>query len=337
MTPAERAQARLEALAARLEPRLRLAFLSAVAAIGAADAAELVRRLENGTPDDVAAWLLAQPAVTGALANLRALYAEGVIKLAKTEAAEVSRTLRIRVAAPVASPALVAGVRRWENGAFANVQAELRAGLREVVADELARGVGPRQVAVALKAGFAQSGLTPYDVKIVRSFRAALEEGRYRDALGRSLRDLRSDRTLQRLLKDGGSLSKTQIEKMVAAYQRKLVAWRAETFARTNAIQAANEATVATWRAAIEQGAAIATEVRRYWVVARDERLCRNCEPVPGLNADGVDLDGSFETPLGPALMPPLHPNCRCVAVVTVEPKGVRRAAAPGSTVLLLP
>ncbi|MBY0490617.1 MAG: phage head morphogenesis protein [Gemmatimonadaceae bacterium] len=337
MTSAELAQARLDALAARLEPRLRAAFLAAVAALGAADAAELVRRLTSGSPEEVAGWLMAQPAVTAALAAVRGLYAEGVVRLAASEAASLSATLRIRVAAPVVSPPLIEAVRRWENGAFARVKLDVQGGLRDIVAEELTRGVGPRQVAVRLKAGVAGGGLTPYDLKIIRSFRAALEEGRFRDALGRTLRDLRSDRTLERLLRDGGTLTPAQIEKMVQAYQRKLAAWRAETFARTNAIQAVNEATKASWRAAIEQGTVPATELRQFWVVARDERLCPICAPVPDLNRDGIELDGEFITPLGAVPSPPLHPNCRCVTFIRHVRPGVRQRPAPGQDVLLLP
>jgi hypothetical protein len=173
-----------------------------------------------------------------------------------------------------------------------------------VIATELQRGIGPRQVAVALKQGVG-GGLTAYDAKIVQSFRQALEDGRTGDAMRRALRDRR--------LKVTPNLPPAQIEKAVDAYRRKLIAFRAETFARTAAMQAANEANAVGWYEAIRQGAVPASEVRQFWVVSPDERLCEVCAPIPSLNKDGVPLGDSFITPNGPMLHPPAHANCRCV------------------------
>jgi hypothetical protein len=211
------------------------------------------------------------------------------------------------VVAPVQSPELIAAVRRWEDGAFSRVRADVRDGLREVIATELQRGIGPRQVAVSLKQGVG-GGLTAYDAKIVQSFRQALEDGRTGDAMRRALRDRRRKIT--------ADLTPAQIDKAVDAYRRKLIAFRAETFARTAAMQAANEANAVGWYEAIRQGAVPASEVRRYWIVARDERLCEVCSPIPDQNRDGVPLGESFITPNGPTLLPPIHPNCRCTTFI---------------------
>jgi hypothetical protein len=145
-------------------------------------------------------------------------------------------------------------------------------------------------------------------------------------------RDKRFDRSLT-----GKPLKPEEIEKMVAAYRRELVAFRAETFARTAAIQAANEASSESWRAAVAQGAIPATEVKRYWIVAQDERLCKICEPIPRMNPDGVALDGTFMTPVWPREGPTMHPGCRCTVFVRRERAGVIRAPQPGTTRLILP
>lgn len=331
MSPAERAQRRLQALADALEPRLRDRFLRMARVLPPDEIADLVRLLEAGDLDGAVSLVFDRSQATQALTTIRAEFARGVAEVTQRIQRDLS-LVGIRVIVPISSPALIERVRLWEDTAFRRVNEELRAGLRETIATELQRGIGPRQVAVALKGPITPVGLTAYDVRIVQSFRAALEEGRYRDALQRALRDRRSDRSLVARLTSGKPLTPQQIDQMTAAYQRKLVAFRAETFARTAAIQAANDANQASWLEAVEQGQVSEDEVRRYWIVSEDERLCATCAPIPGLNPDGVGLRQPFITPLGPRMGPTMHPRCRCVCFTRRERAGVRRAPAPGST-----
>ena len=329
MTPAERAQRRLQDLADRLEPSLRRAFLDMARGLAPESLAELVRLLESGQLDAAVAYLTGSPRAVAAVSAARSAYAGGIIRTVSAVVRDIASESprRLVIASPVASPDLIAAVRRWEDGAFARVQREVREGLRATIATELERGIGPRQVAVRLKAGMG-GGLTAYDRKIIANFRRELEEGRIGDASRRALRDRRLRLT---------NLTPAQIDKAVAAYERKLVAFRAETFARTAAMQAANEASGVGWKEAVRQGVVPAAEVRRYWVVSADERLCQVCAPVPGLNENGVGLDDLFTTPNGPALHPPLHPKCRCTTWTRRVRAGVRQLPAPGTTRLVLP
>lgn len=332
MSPAERAQRRLQQLADRVEPGLRDAFLRMARAMAPDQIADLVRLLEDGAVDEAVDLVMRQSGTRAAIADVRATYARAVIALSRAAAVDLGRALRITVAAPVLSPPLVSAVRRWEDAAFARVLEDVREGLRETIATEVARGLGPRQVAVALKGAIGSGGLTAYDARIIASFRAALEEGRFADALGRTIRDKRFDRTLQRLAQ-GGKLTPAQVEKMVAAYRRKLVAWRAETFARTAAIQAANEASAVAWHEAVASGAIPAAEVRRYWVIAEDERTCKVCDGIAKAHPLGVGL----AEPFGKIQAPPAHPSCRCTVWIRRERTGVERRPTPGSTRLILP
>lgn len=325
MTPRERAQLRLQLLAERIEPALRARFLQVALSLRVTSIERVAQLLAANDLDGAVRYLFEQPGMSVALTELRAAYAAGVLRLVRDVARDLSGELRVTVVTPVLTPPLIAAVRRWEDGAFANVAAELRLGIRETIALELQRGIGPRQVAVALKSGIGAGGLTAYDAKIIASFRAALEEGRMADALGRALRDKRFDRSLT-----GKRLLPAQIDKMVEAYRRKLVAFRAETFARAASMQAANEASAVGWHAAVEQGRIPYVEVRRYWVVAQDERLCPTCEPVPRQNPNGTGLDDDFQTPVGAVYAPPLHPNCRCTTFIRREERGVRQLPRPG-------
>lgn len=310
MTPAERAQQRLQALAERLEPGLRRAFLAYARSLAPDRVADVVRLLEAGNLDAVVQLLTTAPVSVAATAAVRATWTAGLLRLVQSTVRDLNAggggwTRRtVTVVAPVQSPELIAAVRRWEDGAFRRVQADVRDGLRATIATELERGIGPRQVAVALKEGVG-GGLTAYDRRIIANFRRELAEGRIGDARRRALRDRR--------LKITADLTPAQIDKAVAAYERKLIAFRAQTFARTAAMQAANEANAVGWYEAIRQGAVPASEVRAFWVVSPDERLCEVCAPIPSLNKQGVPLGDAFLTPNGPMLHPPAHANCRCV------------------------
>lgn len=320
MSPAERNARRLEQWADQMSPALAREFRRMVQSLAPDEIADIVRRLERGDIDSVVTEILARSEAQAASTAVRARYAQGLLNATRDAVRLLAVDLRVVMTAPVMSPELVAAVRRWEDGAFARVREDIRAGLRETIAIELQRGIGPRQVAVALKGPLSPAGLTAYDARIVASFRQALTEGRFGDVLGskrngvysggRRLRDLRSDRTLAALQRKGGQLTPEQIDRMVAAYQRKLVAFRAETFARTAALDAANEANAVAWHEAVTQGRISENEVRRYWIVADDERLCKVCAPIPGLNPTGVGLREPFVTPQGPVVGPTLHPNC---------------------------
>lgn len=322
--------ARLRALADRIAPSLRRAYLRALDQLRASFATtEVVRALDSGDIELAVQRVFDSAQADAALRAIRVKYVEGVVQLlppASDALPRVPGRLAIRVQAPVVSPELIAAARRFEDNAFARITAQARDGLRARVAAELERGIGPRQIASALKTQMGV-GLTAYDEQLVGSFRRALVEGRTRDALARALRDVRFDRSLA-----NGTLTPEKIERMVTAYRRKLVAFRADTFARTTAIQAANEASLASWESAVAQGAVDIDTIRRYWIVSDDERLCPICEPIPDTNADGVGLRDTFDTPVGPLLTPTAHPNCRCTVWIRVERAGVRQRPAPGTT-----
>lgn len=329
----ELAQRRLHTLADQIDPSLRQAFLALIKKLAPESIAELTRLLEIGDLYGAAQYLADGPRATTAWTTMRTVYAESIVRLTKAIARDLASAgprLRLVVVAPVASPALVAAVRQWEDQSFSRIKRDITEGLRELVASELQRGLGPRQVALRLKAGITNGGLTAYDRRIIESFRRSLQEGRIGDATRRLLRDKR--------LRLSKAMSPEQIDKAVAAYERRLVALRAETFARTNAMAAANAAAEVSWREAIAQNQITANQVRRYWIVAKDERLCPQCAPMPESNSDGVGLDELFVVPTAAAedqgigiQYPPLHPNCRCTVWIRLVRAGVTPSPAPGT------
>ena len=330
MTPAERAHRRLLELADTLEPSLRRAFLRVAQTLTIDEMASVVRLLERGDVDAVVRLVFERPQVTEALGRLRAEWTGGVIRLAAKVASDMRQQVALRVLVePVVSQPIIDAVRRFDNGAFRAIQQDLQAGMREAVANRLAAGMGPRQVAVALKSGMA-SGLTAFDEGILANQRRELESGEFKKALRRKLRHGRYDRRLEKLAGTDGKLRPEQINKMMEASRQKLIKLRAETFARTAAIDAANEATHASWLAGVEQGLYPADEIRRFWIVADDERLCAVCGAIPKLNPEGVGLNVLFLMADGGRILhPTAHPNCRCTVFLRHQPAGVRPAPAP--------
>jgi hypothetical protein len=111
---------------------------------------------------------------------------------------------------------------------------------------------------------------------------------------------------------EAGELTPAFINDMEALYAQRLIAARAETIARTETLGAANWGAQESWRQAVQDGG-LPGEVKQFWIVTPDDRLCPICVEIPGMNPDGVGLGEPFETPEGPVEGPPApHPNCRC-------------------------
>ncbi len=88
---------------------------------------------------------------------------------------------------------------------------------------------------------------------------------------------------------------------------------RGLTIARTETITSANAGNRELIRSAVERGLAGVGQMTRFWLVTPDDRLCPICAAIPGMNPDGVGVDGMFVTPNGPvSVAGEVHPQCRC-------------------------
>jgi SPP1 gp7 family putative phage head morphogenesis protein len=92
-------------------------------------------------------------------------------------------------------------------------------------------------------------------------------------------------------------------------YKKRLIRQRAVRIARTETIAASNAGRYLSWIEAEAQGLLGSDSVKR-WITAIDERTCPICAP---LNNKEVPYKNNFSTG---ELMPPVHPNCRCSAVI---------------------
>jgi len=345
----------VEALAQKLEPGLAKAILDALTAQGDAVPIDaLVAALESGDVSKVVA-LLDTPEVTAAFAKLTpsvqgAVYAGGALG-AGTIAAQMRG---VSFVFDQLNPRLLTWLQTYNLGLIREIQDQTREGIREYLLAGMTSGRNPKDVAREVKTVI---GLTDRQARAVYNFRRELETFHTRQSAGswnlgakidrvngtqvlrpdddgspkdgidqRRLRDFRFDGQLQRAMTTGKPLSQAQIDKMVAAYQRKYLAYRSRTIARTEAIRTTNMGVQDAWRQAIESGKVPEELVRKRWFVTKDERLCKVCGPIPNMNPKrGVTMGQPFATPKGPMTIPPAHPNCRCSIVFRVwEPEQLK-------------
>lgn len=292
-------------LAAQLSAPLRRRFMGAIRDLqGSVPLAQIVRWLENGQIEKII-----EAYTSGAQkATLFRIAAQESAVTAATAAAS-SLAQRLLFTFNPHNPNAVAAI--WDHGSklIQQVTVDVREGVKLLVADGVQQGVNPRATARFIRDGI---GLTTRQLSAVTNFRGYLESG---DpvALQRALRDKRFDSTVRSSLAGKTNLTKEQIDKMVEAYFRRSVNYRAEAIARTESINALSLGQRLSWEQLFETGKVSENGVRRYWHVARDERTCEICAPIPGMNREGVAWREMFQTPDGPRMGPTVHPHCRCV------------------------
>lgn len=163
--------------------------------------------------------------------------------------------------------------------------------------------------------------LSTHGQQLVRNYERELRV-LSRAALGRELRDARSDRLLRRLLRDGGRLTETQIARLVGFYAHAMQE-------RENALEAKLARDLRTvaetrrkWKQSILETGTDPALVVKVWRTAADEKV-REAHA----NMDGVALpfDWLFVTEDGGnQWAPPYAYNCRCwvdVYVLDAPPK----------------
>lgn len=199
---------------------------------------------------------------------------------------------------------------------------ESREVVSRVVSDGLAAGTNPRVMAREIRDSI---GLTPSQESAVRRYRKELESGDFSSAMGRELRDGRSDRRLRRLMRDGGELEPEQIDMMVERYRTNFVAYRAEVVARTEALRAAHEGVEEMYRQAIERGDLQIGQLVRTWNAGGGRRTRDSHAAMDGQERP---FGQAFESGNGYALRYPGDPsapraetiNCRCAVSTILSP-----------------
>lgn len=339
----------IEALAAKLEPKLAKAILEALQAQkGAVSLDAIAGALEKGDIGKVVALLDIvdlDSVMAGVEHELQGLvWAAGAATAA--QAGTVANLAGTVFRFNQLNPRLVEFLQQYSLKLIRQIDDSTKEGIRAALMDGMLAGQNPRDQARKVRQVI---GLTDRQGKAVLNFRKELESMHLRSSAGgynlggkisrapggaqvyaldsegapkdgileRRLRDFRFDGQIQRAITSGKPLTEEQIDKMVDAYARKYLKHRSETIARTESMRATNIGVQDAWRQAIETGKVGEDLIRRKWIVGHDERLCEVCSAVPGMNPKvGVKFAEPFSTDKGPVMLPPLHPNCRCTVVI---------------------
>ena len=160
----------------------------------------------------------------------------------------------------------------------------------------------------------------------------------YRDY---KLRDMAQDRIIDRAIASGEPLNVTQIKNATNGYEANAITRRATTIARTETTKVINIARLESWRQwAAEEGESL-RNIKRFWIVNRDDSLRPAHAAIPGMNKSGRGLNSVFKTPLGDLLYPgdsqrgrPANTiNCRCTLRTRVNGRSEKRQAEVVRTV----
>ena len=204
---------------------------------------------------------------------------------------------------------------------------------REVIRGAIAEGIGagrnPREVARDIRDSL---GLTEYQRSHVASYRRALEAGDFANALGRELRDGRSDKLLRRLAREDGQLTAAQVDRMVARYAENYVAYRAETIARTEALRAVHQGADEAFQQAIDLGQIEAGQLEFEWLAGsaprtRDWHASMNGQKRPPGEAFVSGQGNRLMFPGDPSAPASETANCRCKRTARLKPDEAAAAA----------
>lgn len=255
----------VERLVARMEPRLRAAFLRAV----------LIAR------DRRSLEALARAAIEGRLAELIDEFAGTagealadaanavVVDAGESVAEAMTEGLDVVVSFNGVNRRAVEAMEQNRLRLVREFTAEQRAATRAAILEGVRLGQNPREQARAFRASI---GLTARQQRAVDNFRRLLRQGSA-EALRRELRDRRFDPTVRRAVAGETVLTEAQIERMTARYRERYLRFRSEVVARTEALRSAHQGTEEAFRQAVESGNVDGDSLTRTWRTARDPRV----------------------------------------------------------------
>lgn len=185
--------------------------------------------------------------------------------------------------------------------------------VQDHVAFGLEQGWGSRKVARGLREVLP---LAPNQSEAVRNFERMLREGDL-EALTRRLRNRTFDGTIRKAFA-GKGLSEAQIKQMTAAYRKRMVAFNANTHARTATLDTLRRGQRLAWKDAQDRGLIDASRMMKERVTVGDSRVR---EEHALENGAVVGIDEPYPITLE-VVAGELSFNCRCV-----DRYFVRRAA----------
>lgn len=298
-----------------MEPRLRRRFLRLIGQIRRQlNIDQLAQLLEQGRVDEVLRRIQAAFSVFGDEVN--ALF----LASGQATASFIAATMKTFFSFDQVNEGAVQAMQSNRLRLIREFMDDQRNTVREALTEGIRRGLNPREQARF----FRQSiGLTARQMQAVRNFRRLLESGSA-EALTRELRDRRYDPTVRRAIRTGQPLTQEQIEEMTNRYMERMLIYRSEVIARTEALRAVNEGSYNAFQQAYSTGTLDPTMVYRTWNTALDERVRGSHRAMHGQERGANE---PFTSGDGYSLLYPGDPNapgsetiqCRCVASTRIR------------------
>jgi|TARA_A100001391_G_scaffold205427_1_gene206157 hypothetical protein len=307
-----RAQLRrqFEVLANEWEPRVRDAFLAAVADIAnRAELGRIIEALERGNIQgaieavhlDPAAYRALETALTGAFGAGGAATVAGLPTLRDPSGGNV--VIRFDTRAPRAE----AYLREHSAQLVTRIIDDQRQAILSVLETGLIEGRNPRSTALDIIGRTTRAtnsrvggviGLSQPQAQAVDKARSALTSGdpaAMREYLNLTRRDRRFDATVRKAIAEGKALPADVVQRITGRYSDRLLALRGETIARTETLGALARSKEEAFRQAIDTGAIQATQVKKVWQATNDSRTRDSHR---GVNGERVGLDDRFSNGL---------------------------------------
>lgn len=283
---------RVQRKAATLSPEAASELLRAYEAIRAElSPAELQRLIESGRFDQ----LIDDALLDKHLQPFRERLIESVRKGAQS--VEIAN---FRGGFDMLNPRVIDGIRALDSRVMNTIKQDIRETVRAYVENGLRDGVAPRTIARDLRSTI---GLAPNQAEAVANYRAELESGKR--GLHRSLRDRRFDKA---------DLTPERIDRMVAAYEKRMTAHHANTVSRTATVDSLKLGQRLSWEEAVDKGIVDRGELWRKWISVGDDRVRPEHQR---MNGEEVPFDSHYSN--GDMVPGESTWNCRCIERVIVK------------------
>jgi hypothetical protein len=239
-----------------LEPELRLSFLDAVdAALQLLDAGELVDLIRRGQQREIV--LLVERLFAEGFVPSSARYVQAMLAAATAAGASAVGATGMAVTAGLErlSPRVLEFVRREGGARVTGLGLDAIRAVQEVMERGITEGIGAQAMGRRIRQSI---GLLPSHSRALEVYAAGQER-----------------------LVEAGTMREATATRNVETYRRRLLNYRAEMIARTEAMNAAHGGLVEGWRANIEAGWLPGDSLMQ-WVVTEDDRACERCVPMDG-------------------------------------------------------
>lgn len=303
--------ARLTSLLNTLERQFGRDFLAMVAIVlNNLDLGELEDLISTGRVDDAIRRIETE------FNNFANQLAAGIVLAGQSTAQFISESIDLSFSFDMTNQAAVNSMRNARLRAIANLTTTQRDAIRQILVEGITSGINPREQARNI---LGTIGLTPNQVQSVQSYRRLLEQNSAR-VLARQLRDRRFDSTIQNAIDNDTPLTSDQISRMVRRYQEKMLKFRSQVIARTEALRAVNEGNFLAYQQAAEEGLIDLNNLTREWWTAQDELVRGSHKSMHGqqksfdenfISGNGNELryPGDTQAPGSETI------QCRCVAI----------------------